>query len=132
MLAKSSEKALVKPFCEKNFTEFLSDLKKWSAFFYLPPKYGGQASKASPEFGEDVKKKLCFLSEERLTPREVKTCGDLRHFLQKNGGEREIRRIIRYGAMSDDMANPLFVVGNYYVQTVTDLLAQQSFSFGCF
>ena len=35
--AKSSEKALVKRFCEKNFTEFLLDLKKWSAFFYLPP-----------------------------------------------------------------------------------------------
>ena len=69
--------------CEKNFTEFLSDLKKWSAFFYLPPKYGGQASKASLEFGEDVKKKLCFLSEERLTPREVKPCGDLRHFFAK-------------------------------------------------
>ncbi|MBO5408499.1 MAG: hypothetical protein J6A61_03740, partial [Clostridia bacterium] len=29
---KSSEKALVKRFCEKNFTEFLLDLKKWSAF----------------------------------------------------------------------------------------------------
>jgi len=37
-VAKSSEKALVKPFCEKNFTEFLLDLKKWSAFFYLPPR----------------------------------------------------------------------------------------------
>jgi hypothetical protein len=36
-VAKSSEKALVKPFCEKNFTEFLLDLKKRSAFFYLPP-----------------------------------------------------------------------------------------------
>jgi len=38
-VAKSSEKALVKRFCEKNFTEFLSDLKKWSAFFYLPPPF---------------------------------------------------------------------------------------------
>ena len=36
-VAKSSEKALVKRFCEKNFTEFLLDLKKRSAFFYLPP-----------------------------------------------------------------------------------------------
>ena len=36
-VAKSSEKALVKRFCEKNFTEFLLDLKKWSSFFYLPP-----------------------------------------------------------------------------------------------
>ena len=36
-VAKSSKKALVKRFCEKNFTEFLLDLKKWSAFFYLPP-----------------------------------------------------------------------------------------------
>ena len=36
-VAKRIEKALVKPFCEKNFTEFLLDLKKWSAFFYLPP-----------------------------------------------------------------------------------------------
>ena len=36
-VAKCSEKALVKRFCEKNFTEFLLDLKKWSAFFYLPP-----------------------------------------------------------------------------------------------
>ena len=26
---------------------------------------------------------------------------------QKTGGERGIRRIMRYGAMSDDMANPL-------------------------
>ncbi|MBQ8754848.1 MAG: hypothetical protein IJZ19_07425, partial [Lentisphaeria bacterium] len=37
-VAKSSKKALVKRFCEKNFTEFLLDLKKWSAFFYLPPR----------------------------------------------------------------------------------------------
>ena len=36
-VAKRIEKALVKRFCEKNFTEFLSDLKKWSAFFYFPP-----------------------------------------------------------------------------------------------
>jgi len=35
-----NEKALVKRFCEKNFTEFLLDLKKWSAFFYLPPCAG--------------------------------------------------------------------------------------------
>ena len=34
----------------------------------------GQASKASLEFGEDVKKRLRLLSEERLTPREEKTC----------------------------------------------------------
>ena len=27
-----------------------------------------------PEFGEDVKKSLRLLSEERLSPREVKTC----------------------------------------------------------
>ena len=36
-VAKSSEKALVKRFCEKNFTKLLLDLKKRSAFFYLPP-----------------------------------------------------------------------------------------------
>ena len=35
-MAKSSEKALVKRFCEKNFTEFLSDLKKRSTFFNFP------------------------------------------------------------------------------------------------
>jgi len=33
-----------------------------------------------------VKKRLCLLSEERLSPREVKPCGFVRHF-QKNGGE---------------------------------------------
>ena len=37
-VTKNCEKALVKRFCEKNFTEFLLDLKKWSAFFYLPPR----------------------------------------------------------------------------------------------
>ena len=31
-VAKSSEKALVKRFCEKNFTEFLARVEKWSAF----------------------------------------------------------------------------------------------------
>ncbi|MBQ8756108.1 MAG: hypothetical protein IJZ19_13830 [Lentisphaeria bacterium] len=31
-MAKSSEKALVKRFCEKNFTEFLARVEKWSAF----------------------------------------------------------------------------------------------------
>ena len=35
-VAKSSEKALVKRFCEKNFTEFLLDLKKLVAFFIFP------------------------------------------------------------------------------------------------
>ena len=43
-----------------------------------------------PEFGEDVKKSLRLLSEERLTPREVKPCGFVRHFLStKNGGQFE-------------------------------------------
>ena len=48
-------------------------------------------------FGEDVpalfyyavarKKRLRLLSEERLSPREEKTYGDLRHFFcKKNGG----------------------------------------------
>jgi len=37
-VAKSSEKALVKRFCKKNLTEFLSDLKKRSAFFIFPPQ----------------------------------------------------------------------------------------------
>ena len=37
--------------------------------------------------GEDVKKRLRLLSEERLTPREEKTCVFVRHFLgKKNGG----------------------------------------------
>ena len=36
-VAKRSKKALMKRFCEKNFTEFLLDLKKRSAFFYPPP-----------------------------------------------------------------------------------------------
>ena len=77
-----------------------------------------------PEFGEDVKKRLHLLSEERLSPREVKHCGFVRHFWgQKNGGESGIRRIMRYGAMSDDMANPLFIMRRYCVQTVTDLLS---------
>ena len=39
-VTKSSEKAAVKRFCEKNFTEFLSDLKKWSAFFISPHYLG--------------------------------------------------------------------------------------------
>jgi len=30
-MAKSSEKALVKPFCEKNFTEFLARVEKGSS-----------------------------------------------------------------------------------------------------
>ena len=41
---------------------------------------------------------------------------------QKNGGESGIRRIIRYGAMSADMANPLFIMSSYRVQAVADLL----------
>ncbi|MBR2439139.1 MAG: hypothetical protein IKB25_03005 [Lentisphaeria bacterium] len=35
-MAKSSEKALVKRFCEKNFTEFLSDLKNGRRFLSSP------------------------------------------------------------------------------------------------
>ena len=41
---------------------------------------------------------------------------------QKNGGGSGIRRIMRYGAMSDDMANPLFIMRSYCVQAVADLL----------
>ena len=42
--------------------------------------------------GEDVKKSLRLLSEERLPPREEKPCGFVRHFLSiKNGGESGIR-----------------------------------------
>ena len=46
-------------------------------------------SKASLEFCEDVKKRLRLLSEERLSPREVKPCGFVPpFFLQKNGERR--------------------------------------------
>jgi len=38
--AKSSEKALVKRFCEKNFTEFLARVEKMVSVFYLPPCAG--------------------------------------------------------------------------------------------
>ena len=38
-VAKRIEKALVKPFCEKTSQNFWRDLKKWSAFFYLPPPF---------------------------------------------------------------------------------------------
>jgi hypothetical protein len=33
-VAKSSEKALVKPSCEKNFTEFLARVEKWTAWLF--------------------------------------------------------------------------------------------------
>ena len=36
-VAKSSEKALVKRFCKKNFTEFLARVEKMVGVFYLPP-----------------------------------------------------------------------------------------------
>ena len=36
-MAKSSEKALVKPFCEKNFTEFLARLEKMDGVFTSSP-----------------------------------------------------------------------------------------------
>ena len=40
--------------------------------------------------GDDVKKSLRLLSEERLSPREVKPSGFVRHFLStKNGGQLE-------------------------------------------
>ena len=56
-------------------------------------------------FGEDVpasfyyavarKKRLRLLSEERLSPREEKTYGDLRHFFgQKKMAEREGNSVI--------------------------------------
>ena len=41
------------------------------------------------------RKNFVFLSEERLSPREVKPCGFVRHFFckkKKNGGERGNRR----------------------------------------
>ena len=39
-------------------------------------------------FGEDVKKRLRLLSEERLAPREEKTCVFVRHFFGKKMAER--------------------------------------------
>jgi len=48
---------------------------------------GASSQARLPDFGEDVKKSLRLLSEVRLTPREVKPCGFVRHFLSiKNGG----------------------------------------------
>ena len=41
------------------------------------------------EYSEDVKKKLRFLSEERLSPREVKPCGFVRHFFGQKKWRRE-------------------------------------------
>ena len=40
VLAKSSENALVKRFCEKNFTEFLARVEKTVSVFYLQPSVG--------------------------------------------------------------------------------------------
>ena len=59
-MAKSSEKALVKRFCKKNFTEFLLDLKKWSAFFLSSPLLG------------KVQKKQDFVNNQALTKRKFK------------------------------------------------------------
>ena len=39
-VAKSSEKSLVKPFCEKNFTEFLARLEKMVSVFLSSPLLG--------------------------------------------------------------------------------------------
>ena len=36
-VAKSSEKALVKPFCERNFTEFLARVEKMVSVFLSSP-----------------------------------------------------------------------------------------------
>ena len=36
-VAKSSKKALVKPFCEKNFTEFLARVEKMVSIFTYSP-----------------------------------------------------------------------------------------------
>ena len=38
-VAKSSEKALVKPFCEKNFTEFLARVEKIASVFTSSPPF---------------------------------------------------------------------------------------------
>ena len=62
---------------ERKRNVFTSGMK-WSVF----------TSKSSLEFCEDVKKRLRLLSEERLSPREEKTCVFVRHFFgKKNGGE---------------------------------------------
>ena len=39
-VAKSSEKALVKLFCEKNFTEFLARVEKMVSVFFIFPVLG--------------------------------------------------------------------------------------------
>ena len=50
-MAKSSEKALVKPFCEKNFTEFLARVEKMvSVFIYSPHKVSLQGKNFEGKF----------------------------------------------------------------------------------
>ena len=69
--------------------EVARKLYKWSVEERLHKRPQGASSQARLlEFGEDVKKKLCFLSEERLSPREVKPCGFVRHFFAKKMAER--------------------------------------------
>ena len=46
-------------------------------------------SKAESKTGEDVKKKLRFLREERLSPHEVKPNGFVDHFFTKKNGRGE-------------------------------------------
>ena len=53
-VAKSSEKALVKRFCEKNFTEFLLDLKKLVAFFIFPRYSERLFELKNSEFGCEI------------------------------------------------------------------------------
>ena len=45
--------------------------------------YGGQASKSSPEFGEDVKKRLRLLSEVVLRTVKRRLTSSFRHFFAK-------------------------------------------------
>ena len=68
MLAKSSEKALVKRFCEKNFTEFLARVEKTVSVFYLPPCAGSVQKQYFVNNQELTKKNLglyIFTSYER-------------------------------------------------------------------
>ena len=44
-LQKAAKKPLWSPFVKKNFTEFLLDLKKWSAFFLSSPNDLGKVQK---------------------------------------------------------------------------------------
>ena len=85
---------------QKNYTILAPvgrKLHKWSVSETSSQATTGSdfTSKASWEFGEDVKKRLRLLSKERLSPREEKPGGFVRHFFGKKKKKKKWRSVLK-------------------------------------